>query len=111
MENQIVDGLLKEAQLTVPQTLVKKQLEHRRAELRNRLKSQGLPEDDIQKKEEEFRKEIQTSVEKDVRIYLIFDKIAQVEGLTVKKEESLPAKVMEFLLKEANWEEKGDLKQ
>ena len=65
----------------------------------------------LKKKEEEFRKEIQKSVERDVKIYLILDKIAEKEGLTVKQEESLPAKVLEFLFKEANWEEKGDSKK
>lgn len=111
VENQIVEALINEARLTVPQTFVKKQLEHRLSEMKKRFQSQGMPEDEIKRKEEDLRKELQKPVERDVQVYLIFDKIAQEEGITVKEGENLPAKVMEFLLKEANWEEKGDAKK
>ena len=106
VENQIVDFLLKEAKLSVPQTLVKRQLEHRMQEARDRLKHQGMPEADIHKREDEMRKEFQTIAEKDVKVYLILDAIAKIEGITAAHEnESVPAKVMAFLLKEAAWEE------
>jgi len=111
VEKQISDSLLNSTKLTVPQTLVKKQMEHRLSELRNRLKSQGLPDEEIVKKEKEVHEELQQTVERDVKIYLIFDKIAELEGLQVKEGENSPAKVMEFLLKEANWAEKGNPKK
>ena len=57
------------------------------------------------KKEEELRKNLQQPVERDVKVYLILDKIAELENIEVIKGESLPMKVLEFLLKEANWEE------
>ena len=104
IENQIIDALLKESKFPVPQTLVTKQLEHRLHHAQERLKSQGMPDDDIAKKEADLRKELQKPVEKDVRVYLILDKIAELEGVTVQQNENLPAKVMELLLKEARWE-------
>jgi FKBP-type peptidyl-prolyl cis-trans isomerase (trigger factor) len=105
VENQIVEAVLKLSKLTTPDSLVKKQFERRLADTMNRLRQQGMQEDDLKKKEEEIKKDLQEAVEKDVRVYLIFDKIAQIETIEVKEGESLPAKVMEFLLKEAKWEE------
>ena len=105
IENQIVDALLKETKLTVPQTLVKRQLEHRLGDLIERVKSQGMPETEIKKKEEEWRKDLQPAVERDVKAFLVFDAIAKEEKITVSENESLPNKVMAFLLKEAQWEE------
>jgi len=105
IENQIVEGLLKSAKLAVPQSLVKKQLEHRIQDARQRLKSQGLPDEEIDKKEEELRKNLVPQVEKDVKVYLTFDKIAELENIVLKEGENLSSKVMEFLLKEADWQE------
>jgi regulator of protease activity HflC (stomatin/prohibitin superfamily) len=41
----------------------------------------------------------------DVKTFLILHKIAEVEKIEAEKNENLSAKVMEFLLKEAKWEE------
>ncbi len=106
VENQIVEALIKDAKLDVPSTLVKRQLEHRMEEMTHRLKEQGMPDAEIKKREEEMRKEFQKTAEKDVRVYLILDAIAKAENIhTHSEKESLPAKVMAFLLKEASWEE------
>lgn len=105
VENQVIESLLKKGKLTVPQSLVNKQLEHRINEEKKRLKTQGLSAEEIDKKEVEMRKEMRVSVERDVKIYLILDKIAEIEKIEVKEGENLPAKAMEFLLKEAKWEE------
>ncbi|MCK5013720.1 MAG: hypothetical protein KAS66_07860 [Candidatus Omnitrophica bacterium] len=105
IENQIIENLLKKAKLAVPQTLVRKQIEHRIEEEKKRVKDQGLSAEEMNKKEEEMRKELRNPVERDVKVYLILDKIAQVENIEVKEGGNLPAKTMELLLKEAKWEE------
>lgn len=105
IENQIIEHLLKRAKLTVPQSLVRRQIEHRIEEGKKRMKAQGLSTEEINKKEEETRKELRDPVERDVKVYLILDQIAKIENIEVKKGENLPAKTMEFLLKEAKWEE------
>lgn len=114
VENQVVEHLLKKAKLTTPLSLVEKQLQRRLQEIEQRLKTQGLAPDAIQKKCEEIRADLKTSVEKDVKVYLILDKIGQMENIAVREEENLAAKVMEFLLREAKWEEPesqgGDVK-
>lgn len=105
IENQVAEHLLKKSKLTTPGSLVKKQLARRLEDIHRRLASQGLSAEEIKKKEEEIRPRLEESVEKDVRIYLILDKIAELESIPVKEEENLAVKVMEFLLKEAEWEE------
>jgi len=106
VENQIVEDLLKNAKLIVPQSLVKRQLHHRLNEALRRLKSQGLNEEELKKKEEELRVQLAPVVEREVTIYLILEEIAKLENITTADQnESLPGKVMEFLLKEAKWQD------
>lgn len=105
VENQIVDHLLKHAKLVVPQSLVKRQYDFRLNETLRRLKSQGMTEEDLKKKEEEIAKNLGEAVERDVKVFLILEEIAKLEKIEVtSKEENLPVKVMEFLLKQAKWE-------
>ncbi len=104
IENQIVEELVKNAKLVVPQSLVKRQLHHRLNEALKRLKSQGLNDEELKKKEEEIRTQLGPIVEREVRIYLILEEIAKLENITTTDQnESVPGKVMEFLLKEAKW--------
>jgi len=104
VENQIVENLLKKTKLTAPESLVRRQIEHRIGEEKKQLKSQGVSADDIDKKEKEMRNNLRAPVEREVKVYLILDKIAEVEDIKIKEGENLPMKVMEFLLKEAKWE-------
>jgi FKBP-type peptidyl-prolyl cis-trans isomerase (trigger factor) len=106
IENQIAEALLKKTKFNVPESLIKRQLERRLQDVKHRLQHQGMAEEEINKKIEEMRKELEASTEKDVRLYLIFDKIAQLENMEIKEGENLPAKVIEFLLKEGKWEAK-----
>lgn len=105
IENQVVNALLKDAKLSVPQGLVKKQMEHRIREARQRMQSQNMSEEDMAKQEENLRKNLKDPVERDVKVYLVLDKIAQLENIRIAQGEQLPAKVMTFLLKEAHWDD------
>jgi len=106
IENQIVEELIKNAKLIVPQSLVKRQLQHRLNEALRRLKAHGLNDEELKKKEEELRVQLEPAVEREVKIYLILEEISKLENITVADpNESLPGKVMEFLLKEATWKD------
>ena len=106
VENQIVEELLKNAKLIVPQSLVKRQLIHRLNEALRRLKSQGLKDEELKKREEELRTQLEPAVEREVKIYLVLEEIAKLENITITDQnESLPGKVMELLLKEAKWQD------
>jgi FKBP-type peptidyl-prolyl cis-trans isomerase (trigger factor) len=106
IENQIVEDLIKNAKLIVPQSLVKRQLHYRLNEAVKRLKSQGLNEEELKKKEEELRGQLEPAVEREVRIYLILEEIAKLENIIITDQnDSLPGKVIELLMKEANWQD------
>lgn len=105
VENQVIDQILEKAKLDVPKSLVERQLAGRADDFRNRLKQYGAKDDDIMKRLTDSEKELREAAEKDVKLFLILQKIAQDETIEVKQGESVPAKVMEFLLKEAKWEE------
>lgn len=104
VENQIIEDLLKKVKFSVPESLVKKHFERRLSDWKQRLKEQGVKEEEINKHEEEVSKNLKESAQKDVQVYLILDKIAEEEKMEIKENENLPARVMEFLLKEASWE-------
>ena len=104
VEGQIVDHLLQHSNFVVPQSLVRRQLEYRLNESLRHLKSHGASEEELKKKEEELRKNLPEPVERDVKVYLILEEIARLEHVEASQEESVPAKVMEFLFKEAKWE-------
>jgi len=104
IENQIVEELIKNAKLMVPQSLVKRQLHYRLNEALKRLKAQGLNEEELKKKEEEMRPQLEPAVEREVKIYLILEEIGKLENITITDpNDSLPSKVMELLMKEAVW--------
>ncbi|MDE2027207.1 MAG: hypothetical protein KGK03_07880 [Candidatus Omnitrophica bacterium] len=106
IENQIVEELLKSAKLIVPQSLVKRQLHYRLNEALRRLKSQGTNDEELKKKAEELTTQLQPVVEREVKVYLVLEEIAKRENITVTDpNDSLPMKVIEFLLKEAAWKD------
>ena len=106
VENQIVEELLKQVKFEVPQTLVSRQIERRLQEARRHWQSQHkqMTKEEMDKKETELRKDLVPAVEKDIKVYLIFDKIAEAEDMKFDEPGHMPGKVMEFLLKEAAWE-------
>lgn len=103
VENQLIEQLLKSTKVTVPQTLVERQLQRRLQEYKSQMQQQGIAAEEAEKKAVESEKELRTAVEKDVQVYLILDKIAAEEKMEITQGENLPAKVIEFLLKEAKW--------
>ncbi len=105
VERQIVEALLKESRLAVPQGMVAREVHRRIEALRAHLREHGTPEEEIRKREESARAEIRKAAERDVKLYFIFDKIREMEGLSLKDGESLQDRVMAFLLEEARWDD------
>jgi len=103
VENQVIEYLLKSTNFTVPESAVNRQLEHLMEDTKQRMRSQGVKEEDITKREEEMRSELKKSAERDIKVYFTLEKIAEIENITVEKGENLFHKIIGFLLKEANW--------
>lgn len=107
VENQVIEHLIKNTTLVVPESAVHKQLERLVEDARHRLEHQGAKKEDIDKKEEEIRKNLKPVAERDIKVYFILDKIAELENIMVDKNENLFYKVLAFLLKEADWQEES----
>lgn len=105
IEQQIVDELLKDSKFMVPQSLLKKQMEYRLHDAQKHYKSHGMAQEEITKKLEELREQLKDAVERDVRVYLVFQEIAKTENITTQQNENIMVKVMELLMKEADWQE------
>jgi len=87
----------------VPQTMVKRQLEDlvRQAKLDWVLK--GIPREKIEEQEGVLQKELEPQAKEQVKVHLVLAQIAKKENIPL--DEHMSARVMEFLLREAEWTE------
>jgi FKBP-type peptidyl-prolyl cis-trans isomerase (trigger factor) len=103
VENQIAESLLKKAKVSISRSLVEKQTAHRLEEEKQRMQKQGATEENIKQQEATLKKQLPKKVEREIKIYLILNKIAELEGIKAQEGENIAAKVLEFLFKEAKW--------
>lgn len=101
IESQIVESLVKGLEFNLPQGLIKRQLEDMLRQAKLDLALKGIQRDKIEEQEKKMREELEPEARSQVKIYLILSSIARKEGIPV--DEHMPRKVMEFLLKEADW--------
>ncbi|MBM3248166.1 MAG: hypothetical protein FJZ10_01930 [Candidatus Omnitrophica bacterium] len=107
VENQVAEQLLKNSELEIPQSSLAKQLDYLVEDTKHRMAQQGVKKEEIESKEQTMREKLKPLALNDVKLYFILDKIAELENIKVGKPEHKTAKVMEFLLKEAKWQEEG----
>jgi len=101
IENQIIAYLTKDADFKIPQSLIKRQLEDLLRQAKLDLALKGMSREDIEGRAQELTKGLEPQAEKQVRIYLILSAIAKKEKIPT--DEQMTRKVMEFLLREAKW--------
>ena len=66
------------------------------------LAMKGVPRDKIDEQDKLLLDGITPDAKKQVRIYLILSQIAKKENIII--DDHMPRKVMEFLLREADWQ-------
>ena len=103
IENEIVDTLAKGVEFKVPQSLIERQLQDLVRQTKVDLAMKGMPRDKIDAEEEAITKDLRPQAEKQVRIYLLLTEVAKKEKIAI--DDNMPRKVLEFLLKEANWKQ------
>lgn len=101
VEGEIIEHLLKGVDFKSPQGLVKRQLEDMLRQAKVDLALKGIPREKIEEQEKKMREELEPEAAKQVKIYLILAAIAKKENIT--QDDHLPRRVMEFLLREADW--------
>ncbi len=103
IENDLIDNLLKNLEFKVPESLVTRQAQDMLRQTKIDLAMKGIPRDKIEEQEKVILDGIQPQAKKQVKIYLVLAQIAKKENIPI--DDHMPAKVMEFLLSEADWQE------
>jgi trigger factor len=87
----LMEHLLKEAKVEVPEVLIQDELDHLVADLRARVREQGLTFEQFllqaRKTEDELRKEWRPAAERRAKAMLVLDEIAKKENVTVSSNE------------------------
>jgi trigger factor len=82
-----VDQLLLATPFEIPESLEEEQVKALVSDTKLRLSTQGLDIEKIGLKEEKLREDYRETAKKQVRTFLILEKIASQEGMTVSDEE------------------------
>ncbi len=101
MENEIIEGITKDMDFKVPQALVNRQLQDLVKQAKVDLALRGNPREKIDEQEKALLTELEPEAKRQVKIYLILSAIAKKENIPL--DDHTPRKVMELLLKEAEW--------
>ncbi len=103
IEAELIDGLLKNLEFKIPESLISRQTQDMLRQTKLDLAMKGVPREKIDEQEKLLLESIGPQAKKQVKTYLVLSQIAKKEGIAV--DDHMPAKVMEFLLREADWQE------
>ena len=102
IENELIEGITKGLEFKLPQGLVDRQIQDMLRQTKIDLAMKGVPRDKIDEQDKLLLDGITPDAKKQVRIYLILSQIAKKENIII--DDHMPRKVMEFLLREADWQ-------
>ncbi len=103
IENELIENLMKGLEFKLPQGLVNRQTQDMLRQTKLDLAMKGLPRDKIEEQEKMILEEITPEAKKQVKVYLVLAAITKQENIPI--DDHMPQRVMEFLLKEADWRE------
>ena len=103
IENEVVDALMKGLDFKVPATMIERQMQELIRQAKMDMALKGAPRDKIEEQEKKMTEELRPEAQKQVTVYLVLAEVAKREKITV--DDHMPRRVMEFLLKEADWKE------
>jgi len=103
IENDLIEAITKDVNFKVPQSLVRRQLDDLLRQAKVDLALRGMPREQIDGQDTSLTEKLTPQAEKQVRVYLVLSEIAKMEKIATG--DHMPQHVMEFLLKEADWEE------
>ncbi|MDP2927770.1 MAG: trigger factor [Candidatus Omnitrophota bacterium] len=102
IENELIENITKGLEFKLPQGLVERQTQDMLRQTKIDLAMKGIPRDKIDEQEKLLLEGIQPEAKKQVKIYLVLSQIAKKENIVI--DDRMPRKVMEFLLREADWQ-------
>ncbi|MDD5594861.1 MAG: trigger factor, partial [Candidatus Omnitrophica bacterium] len=102
IENEIIEAVTKDLDFKIPQVMINRQLEDSIRQAKVNLALKGMPREKIDEQEKELTKELEPQAKSQVKIYLVLSAIAKKENIS--QDDHLPQHVLEFLLREADWQ-------
>ena len=102
IESEIVESLTKDLDFQIPQVMINRQLQDLVRQAKVNLAMKGMERGKVEEKESELSKELQPQAKQQVKVYLVLAEIAKKENIAL--DDHMPQKVLEFLLKEADWQ-------
>lgn len=106
IESGLIEGIVRDLDFKLPASLVNRQLEELVRQAKLDLALKGLPREKIEAEEKTWREKLEPEAKRQVKIYLALSAIAKKENIA--QDDHMPEKVMEFLLREAKWQEGGN---
>lgn len=101
MEAQIIEKITQGLDFKLPASLLQRQLQEMLRQAKLDLALKGVPRAKIDEQETAMLAELEPEAKKQVKIYLVMSAIAKKENIPV--DDNMPRRVMEFLLKNADW--------
>ena len=101
IEKEIVESITNGLDFKLPQSLVNRQLQDLVRQAKLDLALKGSAREKIEEQQNLLTQQLEPEAKAQVKIYLVLAAIAKRENIPV--DDHMPRRVMEFLLKEANW--------
>ncbi len=102
IEHEIIESITKDLDFKLPPSLINRQLQDLVRQAKVDLALRGLSREKIDDEEQALLSELEPEAKKQVKVYLVLAEIAKKEKITL--DDHMPARVMEFLLREADWQ-------
>ena len=102
IENELIENITQGLEFKLPAGLVERQTQDMLRQTKIDLAMKGLPREKIDEQDKLLLEGIQPEAKKQVKVYLVLSQIAKKENIAI--DDHMPRKVMEFLLREADWQ-------
>ena len=106
LENELIEKVTKDLDFKLPQSLIDRQIKDLIQQAKLELALKGSSREEIEAKEGTLSKQLEPEAKRQVKYYLVLTAIAKKENIPL--DDHMPRKVIEFLLKEADWQEGGN---
>lgn len=102
LERELIQQLVQQSSFPVPASLVERRTHELKHQAEYQMVNYGIPEEKIKERLKEFEPKFKTEAEEQVKVFLILEKIANLEQ--IKIDDHMANCVVEFLFAEAEWE-------
>ena len=106
IEKEIAGGITNGLDFKLPQSLVNRQLQDLVRQAKLDLALKGFTREKIEEQEKTLTGQLEPEARSQVKVYLVLTAIAKRENIPI--DDHMPRKVMELLLKEADWTESSN---